>query len=387
MALTTTSTVNSRFLDDVRDEPRMLKPLEGYEFYPLMSIEEATVPLYPIVDDLERKAWFAKKNSQEPRRDGLTPDESAAINLYTMEWTPTSSSLYAVLNRTLRLEDRDQLKPWFPYLKLFLTALYKIPSKVDRVWRGVKGVDLSTAYPTGQKCTWWALTSCTTSIEVLTSPIYLGDLGVRTLFSIDCKNGKTIGSHSIFQHESEVLLLPAIHLEVLGQLPAGGGLHIIHMKEIDPPYPIRAPPQFWVPNLVNPHGRVYWSSSDISEQRVARPGICLEGKCCNIECKAFDSNVIVPIGLNQKINIVCDINENNSKCPLCNQYIEPILFGFNNCYWRWSGIKQEQNGQAPIVYSLTEWKRADNAYHYFEPDSTANVIWRQLIIETNEKKY
>jgi len=189
MALTTTSTINSRFLDDVRDEPRMLKPLEGYEFYPLMSIEQATKPLYPIVDDLERKVCFAKQNSQEPRPDGLTPDESAAINLYTMEWTPTSSSLYIVLNRTLRLEDRDQLKPWFPYLKLFLTGLYKIPSKVDTVWRGVKGVDLSTAYPTGQKCTWWALTSCTTSIEVLKSPSYLGDHGVRTLFSIDCKNG------------------------------------------------------------------------------------------------------------------------------------------------------------------------------------------------------
>jgi hypothetical protein len=193
-----------------------------------------------------------------------------------------------------------------------------------------------------------------------------------------------IKSYSAYQTEEEVLLLPGIYLEVLGRLPAGAGLQIIHMKEIEPPYPFRSSPQLWVPKPIHPHGRIPWSSADVLEGRLAKLGLCLEGKCRNVNCKVFDTNVIVPIGLNQKIDIVSDINKQNSKCPLCQEYIEPILFGFNNCDWRWSGIKQLQTGQTPLKCPQTEWKRADNAYHYFEQDLTSNIIWRQLIIETRE---
>ncbi|CAF3414477.1 unnamed protein product, partial [Rotaria sp. Silwood2] len=38
-------------------------------------------------------------------------------------------SLYLLLNRSLRAAIRDDLKPWFLYLKLFLTALHKLPSQ------------------------------------------------------------------------------------------------------------------------------------------------------------------------------------------------------------------------------------------------------------------
>jgi hypothetical protein len=34
-------------------------------------------------------------------------------------------TLYRVLNQALRSEDREVLKVWFPYLKLFDTALEK----------------------------------------------------------------------------------------------------------------------------------------------------------------------------------------------------------------------------------------------------------------------
>ncbi|CAF5170163.1 unnamed protein product, partial [Rotaria magnacalcarata] len=76
-------------------------------------------------------------------------------------------SLYILLNESLRAENREQLKPWFSFLKLFLTALYKLPSKNGTVWRGIKGVDLSTKYKTGTKFAWWGVSSCTTNVEVL----------------------------------------------------------------------------------------------------------------------------------------------------------------------------------------------------------------------------
>jgi hypothetical protein len=79
MASATISIVNSRLFDDIRDESkRLLPPLEGYQHYPLIPIEQATESLYHLIDALERRVWFSKQNSQEPT-DALTQDESAVV--------------------------------------------------------------------------------------------------------------------------------------------------------------------------------------------------------------------------------------------------------------------------------------------------------------------
>ncbi|CAF3896517.1 unnamed protein product, partial [Rotaria sp. Silwood1] len=59
-------------------------------------------------------------------------------------------SLYELLNQALRTENRGELKTWFSYLKLFLTALHKLPSQSGTVWRGIRDVDLSSKYKTGK---------------------------------------------------------------------------------------------------------------------------------------------------------------------------------------------------------------------------------------------
>jgi hypothetical protein len=126
--MATSSEANPRLVADVRDEPtQMLQPISGYDKEPLLSLEDACKPLEDIIDDeLNQNITIAKMNSKKPS-DGLTQDESAAIHLYTMEWSTHENSLYAVLNRTLRLIDRRKLRPWFRYLKLFLTAFFKLP--------------------------------------------------------------------------------------------------------------------------------------------------------------------------------------------------------------------------------------------------------------------
>jgi hypothetical protein len=78
-------------------------------------------------------------------------------------------SLYHLLNQSLRAENRDELIPWFLFLKLFLTALHKLPSHSKIVWRGVRDVDLSSKYKTGTKFAWWRVSSCTIDAEVLKS--------------------------------------------------------------------------------------------------------------------------------------------------------------------------------------------------------------------------
>ena len=120
--------VNPRLLVDIRREPKqILEPISGYEQELLLSLEEACQPLENILG-MELKLYIivAKLNSKEPENE-LTQDESASIYLYTMEWNETENSLYAVLNQTLRTADRSKLRPWFKYLKLFFTALFKLP--------------------------------------------------------------------------------------------------------------------------------------------------------------------------------------------------------------------------------------------------------------------
>jgi hypothetical protein len=119
---------NPRLTANVRDEPKqMLQPISGYEDEQLVSLEEACEPLQKIIDkELQQNIMIAKMNSTKPE-NGLTQDESASIHLYTMEWKVHENSLYAILNRTLRLADRSKLQPWFKYLKLFLTAFFKLP--------------------------------------------------------------------------------------------------------------------------------------------------------------------------------------------------------------------------------------------------------------------
>ena len=120
--------VNRRLMDDIRDEPKqMLIPIAGYERQPLVSLEEACKPLQGILDhQLKQNIFIAKKNSEQPK-NGLTQDESASIHLYTMEWNASKQSLYSVLNQALRSADRAKLVPWFRYLKLLMTAIFKLP--------------------------------------------------------------------------------------------------------------------------------------------------------------------------------------------------------------------------------------------------------------------
>ncbi|CAF3982810.1 unnamed protein product, partial [Adineta steineri] len=180
-------------------------------------------------------------NSTEPE-DELSQDESASIHLYTMEWKVHDNSLYAMLNRTLRLADRRKLQPWFRYLKLFLTAFFRLPpSKYGTVWRGIPE-DLSSLYPKGKQFTWWGVSSCSSSISVLESSQYAGTSGARTMFSIETNSGRLIRPHSYFKHEDEILLPPGIYLEVIDKFSSADGLNIIHLREISPPYKMLADP-------------------------------------------------------------------------------------------------------------------------------------------------
>jgi hypothetical protein len=227
-------------ISDIAKEPHeMLMPISGYEDEPVVPLETAVKPLVSILPTIQTYAYTAKQRCKNPA-DNLTQDESASIMLYSMGWDPMDKCLYVVLNATLRSADRQKLKPWFSYLKLFLTALSRLPSKPRFVYRGIK-LDLSDQYPMGETVIWWGFSSCTVSVNVLQSELFLGVTDTRTMFTIECHSGKDIRKHSYFPTEEEVLLLAATQFKVVGRLNQGPGFRIIQLKEIEPPFPLLQP--------------------------------------------------------------------------------------------------------------------------------------------------
>ena len=233
---------NLRVSDIGNVTEKRLLPIDGYQSVPLVGLMEAMQPIKEksLFDRLNTKVFIAMENSKCPA-DNLTVDESAAIHLYTMDWLPEDTCLYFILNRTLRAENRRQLITWFPYMKLILTALWKIPSSPRTVWRGIKA-DISGQYQQGQTYTWWNFSSCADSLNVIESEQFIGKTGIRTLFSIKCESGKSIRSHSHYKGEEETLLLPGFHFEVVGKANPAEGLHIIDIRETESEFETLAPP-------------------------------------------------------------------------------------------------------------------------------------------------
>ena len=219
-----------------------LGPVMGYAEEPLLPLFKACVPLTDIIHNLSFYVEMALKETSEEPPDGLTIDESAAIRLYTMEWDETYPSLYLMLNHTLTKADREHLRPYFKFLKLFLTALVKLPCIPPlTIWRGVTK-NLSAQFPPDTQVTWWGFSSCTTELGVLENNVYLGDTGDRTLFSVEAINGRAIRAHSHYSTEDEILLLPGTQMVVKSQLSPASDLHIIHLVQIKPQEMLLEPP-------------------------------------------------------------------------------------------------------------------------------------------------
>ncbi len=217
-------------------------PIAEYTTEPVLPLAKACAPLVGIIHDLLVYVQMVLEETPDEPPDGLTVDESAAIRLYTVEWTKPHRSLYSMLNYTLQNDIREHLRPYFKYMKLLITALVKLPFvPPSTIWRGVHK-NVSTNFLPGTPVTWWAFTSCTTELTVLENNMYLGDTGERTLFSVEAINGRAVHAHSHFVTEDEVLLLPGTHMIVQSQFSPGADLHIIHLKQVIPKEVLLEPP-------------------------------------------------------------------------------------------------------------------------------------------------
>ena len=350
----------ARINDITRDDGRPRLPIDGYEGVPLVPLEVAVEPLVSLFPDgsLLTRVTIAKQRCQNPAND-LSPDESASIMLYTIEWAQRVQSLYYILNKTLREENRELLKPWFAYLRLLIDALVQLPLFNDVVYRGVKR-NLTADYPSNTQLTWWSFSSCTSDFHALECEEFCGTNGPRTIFHIKSEYARDIRNHSYYGYENEILLLPGRYLSIKNHANLGNGLYIIHLEEIDPPYKLISLPS------VRP-----W--------RQIRPGASLLGKCTSSECQAYRKEVTIPIDI-ECYDIIKD-PLTLAQCPMCRQHVNISKLGFNRCQWKLHGIVQQDSVTPPKPF-LKEWTPAPRHSLAQYDLSQKNVLcWRQLMVE------
>ncbi|CAF4180006.1 unnamed protein product, partial [Adineta steineri] len=210
---------------NVDHKPTRLSPIYGYHTYPLLPLRQALEPILLSINQLDNFIRIAKTECYFPSEHGLTREESAAIYIYTMDWG--EQSLYRVLNGLLRIKDRTVLVPWHGYLKLFDTALKKLPSHHINLWRGVN-VDISKNFKKGEELTWWNITSSSSLVNVVKQ--FLGPSS--TLFLIEAKNGKLISAYSNFPEENEVILGLGTRVRVVSDPLDSASLNVVHLMEL-----------------------------------------------------------------------------------------------------------------------------------------------------------
>jgi hypothetical protein len=106
----------------------------------------------------------------------------------------------------------------------------QLPNFKGTVWRGVNK-DVTQSFKKGQKITWCSISSCSTSVNVISS--FLGTAPQGTLFNIQCSTGKSIAEYTCYPSEDEVILMPGTTFKVVSNpLYHHGGLYIVHLEEI-----------------------------------------------------------------------------------------------------------------------------------------------------------
>lgn len=209
-----------RFINDALSELESnYNPISGYQSVPLMSLEDAVQSIEQLVPGILTYVTTAKE--QCTKNIKLNINESAAIYLYTME-----SPFYAHINKTLRNENRSDLQPWFAYLKLFITALWKLPPCVVTLWRGVYRV-VASGFNEHDVHIWWSINSCSRHLDLA----HGFTCGNGTLFCIESIHGRDIQMYSDQKTEGEVVLMPGTRLRVKGKPSDRNGVSVVHLQE------------------------------------------------------------------------------------------------------------------------------------------------------------
>ena len=128
--------------------------------------------------------------------------------------------------------------------------------------------------------------------------------------------------------------------------------------------------------------QVFEWSKNAPDWRIAKMGLCLEGKCTNKQCKAYKSTVIINMGVPVIFKLGLPSAKQPTNCPICQKYVKPITCALNNCEYRYIAIKETINGLEKVK---SDWKKIENSYHRFDENKKAD--YSSLVIETRNSSF
>ena len=179
----------SKRLTEMQSDLTNFNPIDGLLAEPIVSLVTAVQMLQDKDPKMAKINLLVRANialmfAEDLDSDKMSVDQAASIHLYTQE-----SEVYKEMNLRLRERDRVLLKPFFPYLKLLLSGLYKLPLINDPLYRGVKQ-NLSELYiqKRSKKIFFWALKDSNAVIWLKIVPNIVKQVHEVKFFSTtDCK--------------------------------------------------------------------------------------------------------------------------------------------------------------------------------------------------------
>ncbi len=111
-----------------------------------------------------------------------------------------------------------------------------------------------------------------------------------------------------------------------------------------------------------------------------KPGLCLKGLCHNIHCSAYKSTIAVNI----KTPVIYKFDLSKklySFCPLCGEFVEPVVVTIScgNIEWRSLAIEQTNENETKVV--KTEWIIGDENKDFV----ISEMANKQIVIETKSR--
>ena len=212
-------------------QPLVVKPTPMF-LDAMKSVADADVIPHVLV-----MAEQTLEMAQDAKQFGHLQDDplSAEGIAYMMKYSAedTVPAFYKEMNSRCYDADRSKFAPFGPYAVGAVKHMKGIePYPNLTVLRGVKA-DLGKDYPKGREVVWHGFCSTTKSMEVLSNPLFCGDIGKRTIFQIQLTQGQAreITRYSLVQAEDEVLLPPGCKFKVESTLPQGD-LTLIQLREM-----------------------------------------------------------------------------------------------------------------------------------------------------------
>ena len=224
---------------------RRSRRCSGIELAPVLALRRAVLPLQKIVPGVRELAaaalaFAANKLLLDVDAHGLTENEVAAINLLTL-----NSPFRHTLDAMMRANDNKDVEPFFPYLRLVLSALMKLPDYAKSVFcvmEGGRGAS-ERDYEVGTEFYWPHVARGHTELLHAVEAVLGASRRSRSrgpppmLFCVEGGTARDVRAYSsLYDNEEIIVLLPGAQFAVSSRIAmapvAPAGITLITVREL-----------------------------------------------------------------------------------------------------------------------------------------------------------